>query len=663
VPRACRPRVSRSCPPATLLKVVQSSSVVRVNTLAIKHLTSPLCVSFALALITTGCGPSEPDPGKSVIQSRMSASHRSSGKAGTKTPVGSLALLRGQLVREKTVSSRSFTFPTSRTPVLTLVENYHDQNGYLSMVGRAADSDDSAFIFKADDRKAYGWLVYKDRDLAWEYTTDSDGQVVVEEVPMTKIFPICPVPPPAARPSSPSKTADPETELLVQTLDGALPTHVGTYPGGDVLKLQSRPGAEKVWFIDFSDTMSGSEPKPGHTKAAIWQAWAITAAHFYSFDINVTTDPTVYAAVPVSKTGCTHFTYDTICPDAPMCPKRSSCGINVFGTSSCCSNYLYEDGYGTGRIIAHEAGHAFGLSHDEGSPGGAYFEGLPDFKWTVLMGNVWPGDAWGEEALYQLSKGEYATATNDEDDLAIINEAVEYVDDDIPESKVLSIENAKISRERNWGQIHRSADTDSWTFSIAPGGGHVTLDITRIEDKGGSLLDVDATIIDSAQQVIAHDNPIAKRYANLDVELPEGEYTLIVKGGAEGTPQKGFSNYSSHGLYGIDGTVTSASGTGGGGAGGGAGAGGGGASAQGGQIMGGGSGAGGLAGGGATVMAAGSAGQGGAGGATPATSGAANSDSAGCACRAAAVRSSPGAWLVAALSVVGAALIRRRQRR
>lgn len=635
-----------------------------MNTLAIHHFTSPLRVSFALALITTGCGPTEPDAVSSVSQSPMSSSHKSSGKTGTKTPVGSVALMRSQVAREKAVSSRSFTFPTSRSPILAVVQNYQDQNGYLSMVGRAADSDDSAFIFKADDRTAYGWLVYKDRELAWEYTTNSDGQVVVEEVPVTKIFPICPVPPPAAQRSSPPKTADRDTELFFQTPDGTVPAHVGTYPGGDVLKLQSRPGAEKVWFIDFSDTMSGSEPKPGHTKAAIWQAWAITAAHFYSFDINVTTDPTVYAAAPVSKTGCTHFTYDTICPDAPMCPQRSSCGINVFGTSSCCSNYLYEDGYGTGRIIAHEAGHAFGLSHDEGSPGGAYFEGLPDFKWTVLMGNVWPGDAWEEEALYQLSKGEYDTATNDEDDLAIINEAMEYVADDIPESKVLSVENGKISRERNWGQIHRSIDTDSWTFSVAPGGGHVTLDVTRIEDKGGSMLDVDATIIDSAQQVVAHDNPIAKRYANLDVELPEGEYTLIVKGGSEGTPQKGFSNYSSHGLYGIDGSVTNSSGTGGGGGGGGtgAGAGGGGASAQGGQIMGGGSGAGGVAGGGATLAGSGSAGRGGAGGTTLATSGAASSDSAGCACRAAPVHSRPSPWLVAALSLVGAALTRRQRR-
>jgi vibriolysin len=38
--------------------------------------------------------------------------------------------------------------------------------------------------------------------------------------------------------------------------------------------------------------------------------------------------------------------------------------------------------------------------------------------------------------------------------------------------------------------------------------------------------------------------------------LPAGAYTLVIKGGAEGTPSNGFSNYSSLGWYALKGTLS-----------------------------------------------------------------------------------------------------------
>ena len=52
-----------------------------------------------------------------------------------------------------------------------------------------------------------------------------------------------------------------------------------------------------------------------------------------------------------------------------------------------------------------------------------------------------------------------------------------------------------------------------------------------------------------------HNAPVS-RHAELGVALQAGDYTLVIKGGGEGTPANGFSNYSSVGFYAIEGTLT-----------------------------------------------------------------------------------------------------------
>jgi MYXO-CTERM domain-containing protein len=179
-------------------------------------------------------------------------------------------------------------------------------------------------------------------------------------------------------------------------------------------------------------------------------------------------------------------------------------------------------------------------------------------------------------ALYQWSKGEYSSATRTEDDFALIDRHLDYRADDIPSTKPLSFQGTTVAAASNWGQIGRNTDTDSFSFRIGSAGGRADLRIDRIEYLGGAMLDVDAALVNaSGTSVMQHNAPVA-RHAELDVALEAGDYTLVIKGGAEGTPANGFSNYSSVGFYSIDGTVTGAVDTGGGsgGMGGGAGTGG-----------------------------------------------------------------------------------------
>lgn len=578
-----------------------------------------------------------------------------------KTPLSAASKVRERLAIDKTSVSQRYTLltPTAR-PVETIVKSFDQGFGWFSMVGSAADAPDSKFMLKGNEHGVYGWLVYRDRDLAYEYTTNAEGVVEVEQVPVTKIFAVCNVP---EQVNEPARDADvePPTVARLELPNAAkpFPPHVGKYPGTDVRKLQSRPEATKVWYIDITDVMDGDTPKPPQSKEDVFQTWAITAATLYPFKVNVTTDAEVYEQAGVENSGCSEIIQQGV-------GDRSGCGLGIFGTRSCCENHIYGDGYGTGRIVNHEAGHGWGLLHDGGDDGGEYFNGFEDFEWTPLMGNVWPGDRW-KEALFQYSKGEYDSATNHQDDFEIINDTLDYVDDDIPETAALTLDGVTVARTANWGQIHRNTDTDAWTFQVASGG-HATLKIDRLEDKGGGMLDVDATLLDSTGKELAHDNPKAARSANLDAELPPGEYKLIIKGGAEGSPEEGFSNYSSIGLYSIEGTISGGVGLGGSG-------GAGGASGGGGMDSGGtaGAGSGGVGGmpfagappttpnGGTSAGSGGVAGSSFGGGGTSGTAGrtAGSNDASGCSCRIGGSPASPVWTLFPLLAAFGIARRRR----
>ena len=512
-------------------------------------------VALALALPGVACSPVEGEHAQ-----------------GEKRALGSAAIMKQRLRTDRTDLRRRYTFETPRHDrIEAVVAEVGEEGDYFWMNGRAADSDASEFILKGDDDNVYGWVVYRDRGVAFEYTTNDEGVVEVEQVPVTKIFPVCSVPPDASfgPPTAELAAADGDDVALASPA-GTFPKHVGTYPEGtDVLKLQSRPGEAKVWFINFADTMNGSEPKSGHTKADVWQSWAITAAILYPFHINVTTDPAVHAAAGRANSGCVTMIYADI-------GAGSSCGLNIIGTGRCCNNHLYRGGYATGRIIGHESGHGLGMGHDGGDNGGEYFNGFSEFQWTPLMGNVWPGDRWAE-GLFQWSKGEYTSATQKQDDLADHQSSV------CRTSTTTSRPRGRSPLKGRWFVARRTGarslsntDTDSWTFRVAAGGGRAMLKINRIEDRGGGMLDVDASIVDSTEKVMAQNNAMVARSSTLNVDLPAGDYTLIVKGGGEGTPARGFSNYSSVGLYAIEGTITGGMGTpsGTGGAGGAAGTGG-----------------------------------------------------------------------------------------
>jgi hypothetical protein len=329
-----------------------------------------------------------------------------------------------------------------------------------------------------------------------------------------------------------------------------------------VLQLQSKPGSAYVFYLNLAAVMSGSTPLNGVTKENMYRAWQSIADQYSMMNLNVTTNLAVYNAARTAnplRTGIINFVNQD---------GRSFAPVNSFGSTAAGTLYRnplvagFDYGYGIGMTGAHEVGHQMGMNHDGGGSGGEYFEGIAAYQWGPIMGNYWQGASWANQ-LWTWSRGEYATATNTEDDLYRMNsvESVPYMGDDNPTSRALVIGTAgAIEPTSNFGQIERNTDTDTFTFSTS---GMATLNLRIDPLEYLRMLDVSATIYNASNAVVASSNLAVNRSAQFtNLSLPAGTYRLVVRGGAEGTPANGFSNYSSLGWFGIKGTLSGGASTG-----------------------------------------------------------------------------------------------------
>ena len=470
--------------------------------------------------------------------------------------VGSVETVINGFVAQNANPQSKFVRSLNGTTMGADIKDFFYRDGKLSITGSAIDSKNSLFVLKGTQKNLYGYLVLHDSKKAYQYSTKADGKVWVNEVPMSTIYPD--LDEKFIKSNTPPATLAGVAHPVYSPMAMRQAPHIGPYNNEDVTKLESKPGSPYVFFLDTTDVMSGSTPINGVTKENMYRAWQSVADQYSMLKLNVTTNKAVYNAAKaanVSRTGIIHF-YNL--------DGRSNAPIHAFGTTAAGTLYRnqasgWDYGYGIGMTAAHEVGHEMGMQHDHGGTGGEYFEGIAAYQWCPIMGNYWMASSW-QNQLFTWSKGEYTTATNFEDDLKIMNteEGVPYMDDDNPTSKALTLAaNGVIDPKTNWGQIERTTDTDTFTFSLATVG-TLNLRIDPIEYL--RMLDVDATIYNAAGTAVAHSNLAVNRSAEfVNLSLPAGSYRLVIRGGAEGTPQNGFSNYSSLGYYAMKGTLVGGS--------------------------------------------------------------------------------------------------------
>ena len=323
--------------------------------------------------------------------------------------------------------------------------------------------------------------------------------------------------------------------------------------------LESLPGARGVIYLDFdgeTTTQWGDGSlivarKPSLTASQIREIWRHVAADYSSFTVNLTTDLRVFERAAENSRIRVIIT-----PTSDAAPGTG--GVAFIGSwnwtgDTPCWVFLTSVKEGA-EAISHEVGHTLGLGHD-GRPNEEYYggHGSGESGWAPIM-----GVGYGQPVT-QWSKGEYANASNKEDDLRTItsggNTSMAYRPDDHggTAATASALEIFSGGAVTNRGVIERNTDVD--TFRFATRGGPISL--TARPATVSPNLAVRMQLMDASDQVLVDVAPISTLRAILTTNLPAGEYAVTVRGAGRGAnATSGFTAYGSLGYYQLAGTVS-----------------------------------------------------------------------------------------------------------
>jgi hypothetical protein len=336
------------------------------------------------------------------------------------------------------------------------------------------------------------------------------------------------------------------------------PTNIPIPSYQTIIPLQSLPGATGVIYLDF-DGEKGPFPGWGNYDAEpaiannsqVFEVWRRVVEDFQGFTLNITTDRAVFDAAPEGRRQ--HVLISPTNSAAPTAGGVAYIGsYNWPGDTVCWA--FYSTGKTAAEVISHEVGHTLGLSHDGRIiPNEGYYAGHGDgiTGWAPIMGVGY------YKNLTQWSKGEYANASNTEDDLSIIvsNNDVDYRDDDVGETLASAryLEIAANDSVSNEGIIESTGDVDAFRFTTTGGLAALTFHAALT----GPNLDILAELVDvGTGTVVAESNPDQVVTASISQTLAAGEYLLRVRGVGRGDPQDiGYTDYGSLGTYLIRGSV------------------------------------------------------------------------------------------------------------
>ncbi|MCX8089332.1 MAG: M12 family metallo-peptidase [Verrucomicrobiae bacterium] len=379
------------------------------------------------------------------------------------------------------------------------------------------------------------------------------------------------------------------------------PLPVSPFPAS--LIFHSRPGASNVIFLNFSgeivtntawNNSLGRSVIPAvafstdsdHTtfsaaeQAAIKAIWRRVAEDFAPFNVDVTTErpPTMHSRVAHAL-----ITRNTDANGAAN-PSSTAGGVayvNVFGLYSFanfrpawiyCNNLSGNEAY-IAEAVSHEVGHNLGLSHDGKTDGTEYYggHGSGQISWGTIMGAAY------NRNVTQWSRGEYHMANNTQDDLAVISAKLAFSPDDHGGSPLTATPLALTDATNilattpetdpdnlnpaNKGVLERNTDVD--VFSFRTGAGQVKLTVSPSMmpsgTRGGNL-DVRLELYDASGNLRASADPSGQTTAQIQTNLPAGDYFLWIRNSATGNPTNpspsGYTAYGSLGQYFITGYVT-----------------------------------------------------------------------------------------------------------
>jgi len=318
--------------------------------------------------------------------------------------------------------------------------------------------------------------------------------------------------------------------------------------------LNSYPSARATIFLDFdghyvtgtSWNWSGpitAQPS-GFSANDITEIFNRVSEDYRIFNVNITTDSTVYDAAPVKQR-----TRVIITPTYQWYG-NSNGGLAIVGSfargdNTPCwvfSSLLSNNPKYVAECVSHEAGHTLGLQHQSSYTsscakteynGG---NGSGETSWAPIMGVSY---------YKNLTTWHYGTNTYAcnyyQDDLAIISGAPNnfgYRTDDAGDSHGSATSMGfTLTGFHTTGLINSGADKDVFKFSL-PTQTYIHLNAipqsvgTKSTNNSGANLDIKLSLLDFKGDTIGQYNPLGAVNAGLDSNLLSGTYYLVVEGTA-----------------------------------------------------------------------------------------------------------------------------------
>jgi autotransporter-associated beta strand protein len=356
------------------------------------------------------------------------------------------------------------------------------------------------------------------------------------------------------------------------------PTDPAPFPTEEAFLLHSRPGANRVIYLDFD---GHTDNTPGYWKAGaaspaynisgnnpavfedeernnIIEIWQRVAEDYAMFDINVTTEePNIEALRKTSSSDAQFGMRCVIGGSGSIWYGANVGGVALSGTFDanqdvpCWVFPVGGAGFGAKNVAeaaSHEVGHTLGLGHDgvEGGSGATTGQG----NWAPIMGVSY------YEPITHWSKGEYASPNNTQDDLAVmLTQGAVYRPDDhggtLATATKLSADSSSASVS---GVIGRNTDLDFFRIDAVSGslvinikptplGANLRLEV-KLYDSGGVLLKT-ATSADVSGASSGGTRPVT-----LSQTVTAGAFYFSVDGIGNGDPlTTGYTDYASLGQY------------------------------------------------------------------------------------------------------------------
>ncbi len=365
------------------------------------------------------------------------------------------------------------------------------------------------------------------------------------------------------------------------------------FPEEETFRLHSRPGAARTIFLDVDGaTISGAAwndsrwisptlangTYPGVTgggaftstqDAWVQEVWRQVSETYAPFDVDVTTqDPGDAALTRSSSVDSTYGTHVVLTSSSSA--RSQVCG-DCLG-SAWLSTFGRVDGQGflqpalvfvdttthptiAAQAASHETGHTLGLEHDGITTSAGpqdYYAGT--HAWGPIMGSAF------NRAISQWSRGEYAGATQHEDDLLVIQQhqlplRADDHGDDLASATPLGAATSYAAA----GVISTRADRDVFTLDRTCAGSFTA---TARGIGSQTALDLSLTLRDATGTSLASASPASGwtwvgswplstgMDAGVTTTLGPGTYQLVVDGVGNGDPSgTGWSDYGSLGQY------------------------------------------------------------------------------------------------------------------